>query len=191
MLRALWSSKGGVGVSVSVALLARCAADLEQRPVMIVDFAGDQAAIFGVDASGDAPVEIAPNLELLTVIDGRPPVTLGELASTSRLVIADCGRVDSQAAREVIAVAHRVTLVVRPCYLSLRRASQHPLRRDDVLLITEPDRALRRREVEAVLGVSVAELPYDAGVARCVDAGLAGRRVPRPAQRALRALLEV
>jgi hypothetical protein len=77
--------------------------------------------------------------------------------------------------------------VLRPCYLGLRRALAHPLRASGVILVGEEGRSLSRRDVEEVLGVPVrAEVAHDPAVARAVDAGLLGRRVPRVLERSLR-----
>jgi hypothetical protein len=74
----------------------------------------------------------------------------------------------------------RSVLVVRNCYLALRRAVQHPLRPDGVVLVTEPGHALDVRDVEAVMvGVSVTTVRVDPAVGRAVDAGLLAVRLPR------------
>jgi hypothetical protein len=87
------------------------------------------------------------------------------------------------------ALVHRATpslLVLRPCYLALRRAANHPLRPAGVVLVTEAGRALTRSDVEGVLGVPVrATVPVEPVVARAVDAGLLAARLPR-SLRALR-----
>jgi hypothetical protein len=78
-------------------------------------------------------------------------------------------------------------LVLRPCYLALRRAVAAPFRPSGVVLVREPGRALTRRDVEAVLGVPVrAEVDVDPAIARAVDAGLLTARLPRGLERALR-----
>src|SRR5919199_1458565 len=46
-------------------------------------------------------------------------------------------------------------LVLRPCYLALRRALAAPVRPSGVVLVSEPKRALGRRDIEEVLGVPV------------------------------------
>jgi hypothetical protein len=78
-------------------------------------------------------------------------------------------------------------LVLRPCYLALRRAEAAPIRPSGVILVNEQGRSLTRRDVEEVLGVPVrAEIPYEPAVARAVDAGLLATRVPRNLERLLR-----
>ncbi len=109
------------------------------------------------------------------------------LAADRRLVVADCGRASSGAALAVAAGASLSLMVLRPCYLGLRRAVAAPLRASGVVLVAEEGRSLTRRDVEEVLGVPVrAEVPYHAAVARAVDAGLLAARVPRGLERSLR-----
>jgi cellulose biosynthesis protein BcsQ len=65
-----------------------------------------------------------------------------------------------------------VSMVVRPCYLSLRRASRMT-KPQNVFVIKEENRALTVKDVGNVLGVPIAaEIPYDAAISRAVDAGL-------------------
>jgi hypothetical protein len=70
-----------------------------------------------------------------------------------------------------------VSMVVKPCYLSLRRASRLP-RPSNVFVVKEENRALTVKDVGNVLGVPVAaEIPYEAAISRAVDAGLLPARV--------------
>lgn len=79
-------------------------------------------------------------------------------------------------------------LVIRPCYLALRRALAAPIRPSGVVVVEDGARTLDAADVEDVLGVPVhAVVPWDAGVARAVDAGLLGARLPRSLASALRA----
>ena len=88
MLTAMWAVKGGQGVSVTAALLAKAAA--ADNPVLLVDLCGDQAAIFGASETGGGvrdwaasdlsagtldrfQIEVAPNVALLPA--GRGPLT--------------------------------------------------------------------------------------------------------------------
>jgi len=104
-----------------------------------------------------------------------------------RPVVADCGRADEGVGLAVAAGATLSLLVLRPCYLALRRALAAPLRPSGVILVGEEGRSLGRRDVEEVLGVPVrAEVGFDPAVARAVDAGLLSRRVPRALGRSLR-----
>lgn len=138
------------------------------------------------------------------VSTGSPPddVDLGErwvllahlLAADERLVVVDLGLglvpwaashagPDPVSASVAIAgVAERCTLVTRLCYLALARAMEQPVP-DDVIVVAEPDRALRVADVEAALRVPVAAIRCDPAVARAVDAGLLTRRLPRALRR--------
>ncbi len=151
----------------------------------------------GPDVPDDAlrrlEIDAAPGLALLargptgSAGSGRPEALAGALAVERRPVVADCGRADDGAALAVAAGATLSLLVLRPCYLALRRALAAPLRPTGVILVGEEGRSLGRRDVEEVLGVPVrAEIAYDPAVSRAVDAGLLSRRVPRALERSLR-----
>ena len=135
----------------------------------------------------------APGLVLLprgsTTADApaRADVLASLLLTDPRTVVADCGVLATGAAQAVAAAASASLLVVRPCYVALRRALAAPLRPSGVVLVSEPGRALGRRDVEDVLGVPVrAEIDVEPAVARAVDAGLLSSRLPRSLERALR-----
>jgi hypothetical protein len=126
----------------------------------------------------------------------RSEVLAGMLAAGERPVVVDCGvlappgagRVDVGAAHVLAASATCSLLVTRACFLALRRCADLPLRPSGVVLLHEPARCLRRADVEATVGAPViAEVPYDAAVARAVDRGELARTMPRSLARALRA----
>jgi hypothetical protein len=153
------------------------------------------------DALARLELPVRPGLRLLprggaslTSID-RVEVLAALLAGDRRPVVVDVGMVPSrpgggpeaEAARVLAASAAQSLLVMRPCLLSLRRARAVGLRASGVVLLREEGRPLGSPEVEDVLGTPVlAEVPVDAAVARAVDAGTLGRRVPRSLERALR-----
>lgn len=153
------------------------------------------------DALARLEVPAGPDLRLLP--RGRGPLrsphraeVLAEvLAGDTRPVVADVGTVvadgtggeAAEVARVVAGSATLSLLVTRPCYLSVRRAISLPLRPSGVVVIAERGRALGVREIEDLLGVPVvAEVPADLAVARAVDSGLLGLRLPRTLERALR-----
>ena len=75
--------------------------------------------------------------------------------------------------------ADRVLLVVRPCYLTLRRAVTLGDLADSVVVVDEEHRALRPRDVESVLGLPVvAVVKTNSMVSRRVDAGILHGRLP-------------
>jgi hypothetical protein len=122
--------------------------------------------------------------------EGRAETLLDALSAEPRAVVVDCGSAGAGAGLALAAGAQESLLVLRPCYLALRRALAAPVRPSGVVLVAEAGRSLGRRDVEDVLGVPVvAEVAVEDAVARAVDAGLLARRVPRPLERALRPLV--
>ncbi len=212
MLIACWSPKGGSGTTVVSAALSLILASTKGA-ALLVDLAGDVPAALGIpepdgpglsdwlaagsevpdDALSRLELDAAPGLRLLargstgSAVSGRPQALAAALTVERRPVVADCGRAEDGVALAVAAGATVSLLVLRPCYLALRRALAAPLRPTGVILVGEEGRSLGRRDIEEVLGVPVrAEIAYDPAVARAVDAGLLSRRVPRALERSLR-----
>ena len=217
MLVACWSVKGGSGTTVVSAALALSVA-ATGHDALIADLAGDLPAALGLaepdgpgladwlgagpevppDALGRLEVDAGPHLALLPSggampdAPGRGEELAAVLATDSRVVVADCGSAPSTTALAVAAGAGLSLLVVRPCYLALRRALKAPLEASAVVLVGEPQRSLQQADVEDVLGLEVrAAIPWRPVVATAVDAGLLGRRLPSPLERALRGLVEL
>jgi hypothetical protein len=219
MLIACWSPKGGSGTTVVACGLAAALARTSPAPgALLADLSGDAAAVLGVAEPGGPglaewlaagpdvgaaalarlEVEAGAGLRLLAwrpagpegPASGRAEALLDALSADRRPVVADCGAGSSGAGLALAAGAEVSLLVLRPCYLALRRALAAPVRPSGVVLLTEPNRSLGRRDVEDVLGVPVrAEVAVDDSVARAVDAGLLGRRLPRSLERALRPIV--
>ncbi len=211
--------KGGVGVSV---IAASVAASLSTTvPVTIVDFCGDQPAIFGVGGdlpatqgvhewlSADASVssDALSNLEIqvhatLRIIPAgllRSPHVSAERCAElvaalgqGGMVIADVGVLGSDPITLrplVCAAGDQTTMVVRACYLALRRARSCPVVVDHIVELVEGGRSLGTIDVEAVLGQPVtSRLAVDPAIARTVDAGLITKRLPRGLRRVVREL---
>jgi hypothetical protein len=196
VLTCCWSVKGGSGVTVVAAGLALRAARRESS--ILVDLCGDLPAALGVpepDGPGIAEwlrrgatirgpvpsIRVAKHLAL--VPRGRGPlrpVGLDGFAGHQSVVV-DAGVIDDATAPHALAVgtAHRSLLVLRPCYLALRRAVRVGIRPHGIVLVTEPGRALAADDVAAVLGAPVvAQVPVDPAVSRAVDAGLLVQRCP-------------
>jgi hypothetical protein len=109
------------------------------------------------------------------------------LGADDRMVVVDCGSAPSGAALAVAAAASHSLLVLRPCFLSLRRAVASPVRPSGVVFVEEEGRSIGRSDVEDALGVPVrAVVPIHPRVARAVDAGLLLGRLPSGLERALR-----
>jgi hypothetical protein len=124
------------------------------------------------------------------VVSSAVVSSLRSLATLAPEVVVDAGRrgVDSAAA-VVDADVGRSLLVTRACYLSLRRIVRCGARADSVALVLDAGRALDRRDVADVTGLSVdATIEVDPAVARGVDAGLLVRRPNRSFCRSIQAL---
>ena len=105
---------------------------------------------------------------------------LDSLRADGRPCFVDVAAAPSAARAEVIANCDRSLLVTRACYLALRQVSKTRDRVDGVILVDEPGRALTERDVADVVGAPVvARVEVTRAVARAVDSGLFGRRLPR------------
>ncbi len=213
MLIACWSAKGGSGTTVVSVALATVLARSSPSGALLADLCGDVPAVLGLPepsgpglgewlSSGDtvpadalARLEIPGPGDLHVLATGGPhpgttpraEVLAAMLAADPSPVVADCGCLPRGPALAVAAGASLSLLVLRPCYLSLRRALHTPLRPSGVILVSEAGRSLGRSDVESVLGLPVrAEVGVDPAVARAVDAGLLPSRLPRGLERALR-----
>lgn len=206
MLTVCYSTKGGQGCTTITAALA-----LAQRGSRLIDTTGDLPALLGIpEPSGpgicdlladDRALDIAGLVRLAASsgpvqlinagsmpVDGVPEHRWAELAA---ILTADPGAwfLDAGTLPAAFAAADRKLLVVRNCYLALRRAVAHPVRPDGVVLVIEPDRALSSADIEAVLTVPVvARVSIDPTAARTIDAGLFAARVPRGLARSLATL---
>jgi hypothetical protein len=97
------------------------------------------------------------------------------------LTVVDAGEAAGPGLRAVVEVADVALMVIRPCYLALRRAVGDPglERSAGVVLVDEPGRALDADDVAAVLNRPVlARFPVRAEIARAVDAGVLRDRLP-------------
>lgn len=223
MLLAFWSPKGGSGTSVVAAATALVMS--RRHPTRLADLGGDLPAIFGLapeppeglsawlsagPAGGPAAdldhlgLAAAPDLTLLPLGGTHPPgpaiapeagAALSVVLSHGSAVVLDAGRAEHPAARAAVEVAGTSLVVVRGCYLALRRAVRNPLttRAAGVVLVDEPGRVLTDHDVAEVLELPVlARFPVRAGVARAVDAGVLACRLPsglaQPAESLLDAL---
>jgi hypothetical protein len=220
-LLCFWSPKGGSGTSVVAAACAVHAAQA-LGGARLVDLRGDQPAILGLAADPEtgvanwiaagptAPtdaldrlgVEIVPGLVL--VPNGRaggvldPPAaaeTGAALAVALRdgpLTIVDVGVPDTAVARAVIEVADTSLMVLRECYIALRRAVGHPslARASGLVVVQEPGRSLGPSDVAQVLARPVVtRIPTRDSIARAVDAGTLPSRLPEPLARAAAQIL--
>ena len=202
-----WSVKGGNGTTVVAAALALVLAQHHEAGARLIDMSGDTPSALGMSepasegiaewlSATDHPgAEALNNLMLpvtahLGVIPRGRNIIVPSLVNPDRLrdlalvvaesdlpTIVDAG--SGLATIPIIEYATRSLLIIRPCYLALRRASLLTTKPDGVIVITEPGRALGVHDVESVVGAPVlAEIPFDPAIARAVDAGLLAGRVP-------------
>lgn len=116
--------------------------------------------------------------------DGRRSVPAGRwtalaeaMAAVGTDVVIDAGL--APLPPELAAHTDASLLVIRPCFLALRRLSAARDVPAGAVVINEPGRALGRRDIERVLGIRIAaEMRIDPAVARAVDAGLLASRLP-------------
>jgi MinD-like ATPase involved in chromosome partitioning or flagellar assembly len=211
MIITCWSVKGGSGTTVVATSLALLLAS-QSVDTALLDFAGDVPTVLGLpdqcargigdwcsepfaDATDFAGLEqpVSRHLHMVpagdrAVLDADRLFPVLRDVYRDRTAIIDAGTLSAHGSTEVIAQSDRSLLVLRPCYLSLRRATLAPVRPTGVVLIAEPGRVLNRKDVVAALGVPVvAEIAVHPMIARAVDAGLLASSLPR-GLRALRAV---
>lgn len=155
-----YSHKGGSGTSVLAAAHA-----LGVGGTLVDLGGGDLAGILGM---GTEAGEIRDGLVLSAEIPTDGPVTI------------DAGTIAPEDAAEMFAATPGPhVLVIRPCYVALKRALRSEVTPYGVVVVTEPGRALDVRDVSEVLGLEVlATIAHDPAVARAVDAGLLASRTP-------------
>ena len=198
-----WSVKGGSGTTVVASTLALMRAAESQRGALLVDLAGDVPAVLGLaEPSGPGISDWFAHCDLgsrmtLQSIAIQATANLQIIARGSKQLDVDENFIDLCAALktfdvpiivdagcglpspDLLAHASSSLLVTRPCYLSLRRAAQLSMSPTGIVLINEAGRALGKHDVEAVIGAPViAEIIFDAAIARAVDAGLLASRIP-------------
>ena len=194
MIYAYVGAKGGVGNTVT-ALLAASSAKRAGREVVLVDLTGDFGVVLGTapDLPGIAEwtaaeelslgavsalaIDIVPGISLLPrgsgEIDSSRLGTLWSLAAGKPQVnIIDAGR--GRAGLEQVAGPRvRRLLTMTCCYQALHRAREIVTDVDDVIVLTDTQRALGLADIEAALGRHAdAVVAVDRSISRWADAGL-------------------
>lgn len=179
----------------------------------IADLCGDVPVVMGVEADASSPglrqwlaaaptvsanglsrlmVDVMPGLRLLPrgPLAVRSPdveVQAGRLREShvGQPLIVDAGVVGPE--RQVAAVLEKAAttsiLVIRPCYLAVKRVAELEHRADGFVLVEESGRCFDARDISDALGVEhLATLRWDPTVARAVDAGRTKSRPPRAAK---------
>jgi len=197
-----WSLKGGSGTTVVSAALALTLAQRNTATVRIVDLAGDIPSALGIaEPSGEGVMnwlqqQHVPIQSLQIPVTARVSLIprgndsllhhdltaehcnslATELDTSNELTVVDAG---SGHIPQLINNATTSLLVIRPCYLALRKAAHLSVKPHGIVLINEPGRSLGKCDVESVVGAPVlVDLPLDPTIARCVDAGLLASRIP-------------
>ncbi len=213
MLVTCWSVKGGSGTTVVASALAVLLSRRTADGVLLVDAGGDVPTVLGIPEPSSPGIHdwfataerdeaalhrlelaVGPGLSLLPAGSIDPSAGNGDDSRSDHLLAALEGRsvvIDagppSALSLEVAAASVVSLLVIRPCYLALRRALAAPVRPSAVVLVEEAKRSLDVADVEDVLGVPVCSIvPWEAAIARSVDAGLLGARLPGSLASALR-----
>lgn len=206
MISVCWAAKGGSGTTVVAASMAIAA----NAPTLLIDLAGDVPAVLGIaepDGPGvfdwmaseapaarlgalelrvDAQTSVLPCGRITAVMPERWNALATWLRDERRSIVIDAG--SSGGPPPAIArVADQTLLVTRPCYLALRAVTRGHTRPTGIVLVDEPGRALRPRDIEASVGAPVvATVLLDPAIARAVDAGLLLARLPSAFRHAIR-----
>jgi cellulose biosynthesis protein BcsQ len=206
MITVIYAHKAGQGVTTIAATLATLTACRHKR-TLLVDTGTDLPAVLGIREGhrpgladyltdtnitlADIVTSVSESLDLITRGDHAAVLTAANYGLlTGGLDHYDTVIIDAAPdAREWVRHADLRVLVTRPCYLALRHATGQR-RPDHLVVITEHGRALNPGDIEAVTGTPItANVPYDAAIARAVDAGTLNTRLPRTLSRALAPLL--
>lgn len=202
-----WSVKGGSGTSVVACALA-VVLGRERGIGTIVDSSGDAPAILGIPEPAGLGINDwlqqrggdRMNIDALRqrCTDSVDLIPRGSAHATDWGALV--GEVDPSTTvcdfgthrppDSIVDDARADLLVVRACYLALRRAARLERPPTGVVLIEEPGRALVARDVEVVVRAPVvARVPFDERIARTVDAGLLSTRMPDALSGALTGVL--
>ncbi len=211
-----WSAKGGSGTTVVAAALALLSArsrptllvdlggDLpaalglaEPRGPGVGDWLAsphatpDRLAALAVEVTADLHLVPAGSLGHAGpaagagVLDDVQAERLAHACIDAALdVVVDAGPHGRH--RVLHACADRSLLVVRPCYLALRRALQSAAAPTGFVLVHDPARSYTSTDVHRIIGAPMlAEVPWDPAIARTVDAGCLVTRPPQALVRPL------
>jgi hypothetical protein len=189
------SPKGGNCTTVTATAYALLLA-ASGTPTVLIDLCGDVPAAVGMaepttpginDWLGESSTSDAQSLVAMgtpfdndlvvlhrgsSFVEGQPRWSdLADAISSSPInIIIDAGIsfIPDELRHEV----SQIIMVVKPCYLSLRRASRMQ-RPTQLFVVCEEGRALTIKDVGHVLGMPVTcEIPYTPAISRAVDAGM-------------------
>lgn len=201
-----WSAKGGSGTTVVATALALGLSST--APTTLVDLSGDLAAVLAAPAGPGvfdwmgSSVSTASSLAALRseIVEGVGLIPAGERpvaiddAAWRRLAAAldEHTVIDAGIGPPPVALAQRATaslLVIRPCYLALRKAIDMAgdTPPTGVIVIDDVNGTYRAAEIARVVGAPlVARVSIDPAIPRCIASGTARHRFPAQIVRELR-----
>lgn len=137
----------------------------------------------GVGADQERFAQLATTLLEAATRDGRAIIVdVGTLPIGETFV--ECWAPSARLRWELALRAPQRVAVTRACYLGLRAASSLLVPPTEIVFVREPGRALARRDIETAFAAKVGlEVQVDESVARSVDSGLLGSRLPKALRR--------
>jgi hypothetical protein len=221
VLVCFWSPKGGSGTSVIAAAAALVLAregparvvDLAGDLPAVLGLAADPDTglrdwlrigpeaptealdRFAIDAGGDLALLPSGTGGLAGATPEAGAALAVALRADPRPTVVDAGVLDAHsehALHAFVEVAGASVIVIRGCYLALRRAVRIDLavRASGAVFVDEAGRSLGIRDVANVLGVPIlATVGVRASTARAVDAGVLPARLPDALARPVREML--
>lgn len=157
------SLKGGQGATVTAAAFASALADHGVR-TLFTD--ADASAVCAVPSCESEAVEVKTNLWCATSV-----LEVEAVADRfDAVVVGDASWSQSPSTKFV---------VTRACYLALVPLSRLDLAGATVILVEEPDRAIKQGDVVCIAKCDVVAVSFHPTVSRAVDAGLLVGRVPK------------
>ena len=206
MRAALWSPTGGSGVTaLSCALALRLS---ETGPCTLLDAAGDVQVALGVAL--DTSLGLT---DWLVAGAGRTADSLLRIAEpvTKSLAVVSLGATqasfDASTAIDLTAMESAVIdlgrnavvpvngavklLVIKKCYLAVRRAQNLVQHCDALVVVQEDGRRLSKNDLSEILGKPIAgTVSWDKAVARAVDIGVLQANVPKRLREELDRIVE-
>jgi len=141
------SPKGGSGTTITSAALAMMLAAQHRGGGYIVDLVGELAPALGIpDPPDTQPVDVNASLKLLsfaprefrTTVEHNWEEIANQLLAYDAPVVIDAGTTELN--EQLERITNRTFLVLRPCYLALRKASNkmsHGYLRCDGIIVLE------------------------------------------------------
>lgn len=169
----VWSPKGGVGTTTTVAGLSCLLASKGVETLAVGDVDLERALGLPPSCEDDTvPVSAGERLSFSYSVSGSldlPPGLVIDAGSYPEVWLDDLPNL-------------RSVMMVRACYLAIQAVKDYgPLPENTAIInIREPNRALRFSDVLAVFpdNSCIIDLPYDPAVSRSVDSGLMIHRSP-------------